>query len=131
MNIAMKHFIILLAMTWLGTNSLHAQQYRGAHAGPRTYDISPTVSPYLKLAPVINQNNELQYIDGAYQNFVRPQIQQRQTIQKQQLQLTKLRTQLDRVRLEASVAGQPLQTGHQSRFQSYSHYYPEMSAQKR
>ena len=87
---------------------------------------SPTVSPYLALVPIVDSNGQqIPTIDGAYQTYVRPRLEQRQAIQQQQTQIQQLQRQLSQY--PAAPRTQPL-TGHRPRFQSYTHYYPQLSA---
>lgn len=76
----------------------------------------PTVSPYLNL-----------FRPGSaglpnYQTLVRPELQQLRTNSVQQSEISQLRSQVNADQQQAQRRGIP-QTGHESRFRYYSHFY--------
>ena len=84
----------------------------------------PTVSPYLQL--LNNQNN---FGLGTYQSLVRPQVEQRQAINRQGAELQQLERQSRRT--SQSRDGARLRaTGHTTRFFNYSHYYPDLDRRR-
>ena len=81
----------------------------------------PTVSPYLNL---LNQNSAG---TSNYYTLVRPQIQAREEILRQQAQINQIQRQVQRgqpggvpVRGSQEIRG----TGHETAFMNYLHYYP-------
>jgi hypothetical protein len=81
----------------------------------------PTVSPYLNL---LNQNTSG---TSNYYTLVRPQIQAREEILRQQAQINQIQRQVQRgqpggvpVRGSQEIRG----TGHETAFMNYLHYYP-------
>ena len=88
----------------------------------------PTVSPYLRL---LNGNGTPNTTFGGanaiYQTQVRPAIERRQQSQQQQSQIQSIQSNLGQLRQQFSRPNQGfMQTGHATRFMSYSHYYPSL-----
>lgn len=89
---------------------------------------NPTVSPYLRLlqgnggaASGIGSANAI------YQTQVRPQLERRQQAAQQQQQIQGIQRDLGRLRQQYSQPSTGfMQTGHPTRFMSYSHYYPSL-----
>lgn len=89
---------------------------------------NPTVSPYLRL---LNGNggttNGIGSANAIYQTQVRPAIERRQQSQQQQAQIQGIQRDLGRLRQQFTrPASGFMQTGHATRFMSYSHYYPSL-----
>jgi hypothetical protein len=81
----------------------------------------PAVSPYLNLL----QPNSTGVSN--YFNYVRPQIQQRQELIRQQAQIHQIQRQVER----GQAGGVPVRgsqeiraTGHETAFMNYLHFYP-------
>lgn len=91
-----------------------AQNYGRQSAASRIQ--RPTVSPYLNLFR--QGSNGL----PNYQTLVRPELQQLRTNSYQQSEITQLRSQVASEQQQAQTRGIP-QTGHESRFRYYSHFY--------
>lgn len=91
-----------------------AQRYSRQSAASRIE--RPSVSPYMNL-----------YRRGSnglpnYQTLVRPELQQLQTNALQQSAIADLRSQVATDEVRAQTRSLP-QTGHESRFRFYSHFY--------
>ena len=88
----------------------------------------PTVSPYLRL--LNNNGNSQTGLGGAsavYQTQVRPAIERRQQAAQQQAQIQGIQRNLGQLRQQFTRPTQGfMQTGHATRFMSYSHYYPTL-----
>ncbi len=83
----------------------------------------PTVSPYLNL---VRRDGSL----GAsnYQTLVRPQLEARQNAFRQQQTINNVQRQVNTLQTDfrQSQALGTRQTGHPTRFMTYSHYYPSL-----
>jgi hypothetical protein len=82
----------------------------------------PTVSPYLNL---LNNN---QFGISTYQTTVRPQIEEREAIQRNAASLQALQQQFQQGQQALPYSGRGggrygSSTGHPTRFMNYSHYY--------
>jgi len=91
-----------------------AQRYSRQSAASRIE--RPSVSPYMNLFR--RGSNGL----PNYQTLVRPELQQLQTNALQQAEIRDLRAQQASDDTRAQTRNLP-QTGHESRFRFYSHYY--------
>ena len=95
------------------------------------YQPAPTTSPYLNLFLDNNDTND----DFNYQTLVRPQLQQREFNERVQREAYDLGRQLQSMaaRPDFNPAGSTAQppTGHQTVFQYYGHYYPQMQQRRR
>ena len=89
---------------------------------------SPTVSPYLRLLQGNgNVNTGFGGANAVYQTQVRPAIERRQQAAQQQQQIQGIQRDLGRLRQQYSQPSTGfMQTGHPTRFMSYSHYYPSL-----
>jgi hypothetical protein len=76
----------------------------------------PTVSPYLNLFR--RGSNGM----PNYQTLVRPELQQLRTNSMQQSEISQLRTEIAAEQRQVQTRELP-QTGHESRFRYYSHFY--------
>lgn len=98
----------------LTADSAFAQRYGRQSAANRLQ--RPTVSPYMNL-----------FRRGGtglpnYQTLVRPELQQLQTNGLQQAEISQLRSALVAEQQQTRARTLP-QTGHESRFRYYSHFY--------
>ena len=88
----------------------------------------PTVSPYLRL---LQGNGQAQSgfanVQPIYQTQVRPELERRQNARVQAAQIQGIQRDLSRLRQQYTQPNQGyMQTGHPTRFMSYSHYYPSL-----
>ena len=89
---------------------------------------NPTVSPYLRLLQG-NGNAQAGFggANAVYQTQVRPAIERRQQAAQQQAQIQGIQRNLGQLRQQFARPTQGfMQTGHATRFMSYSHYYPTL-----
>ena len=88
---------------------------------------NPTVSPYLTLVFNGAVTSNAGSVAPTYQTFVRPQVEQRENAIAQQRQLSQLQQQVSQIRSDYQ-AGQngPIATGHPTRYQIHTHYYPQL-----
>ena len=89
----------------------------------------PTVSPYLRLLQ--NNGNPQSGLGGVqpvYQTQVRPMLQRREQQRQQQAQIQQIQQNLGQLRQQFTQPNRGfMQTGHPTRFMSYSHYYPALN----
>lgn len=98
----------------LAPKACFAQRYSRQSAASRIE--RPSVSPYMNLFR--QGSNGL----PNYQTLVRPELQQLQTNALQKSEIADLRSQVATEEARTQNRGLP-QTGHESRFRFYSHYY--------
>lgn len=111
----------LAALSTALSNDCQAQ-YRGYGGGSSSIN-GPTVSPYLNLLQN-NQNNV-----PLYQTLVRPQLEAREAIARQDISLQQLQSQLRGGNYQSGSRGtgsNVRRTGHTTYFGNYSHYYREI-----
>ncbi len=119
---------LFVLIAQLGARDVHAQGFvpRGANAALATRDFivnRPTVSPYLNLlrteSPISAPN---------YQTLVRPALEHRQEVQRQDSAIRQLQSRV--VNMQGQMAArsrreqQGFATGHPVRFMTYLHYFP-------
>ncbi|MCA9186301.1 MAG: hypothetical protein R3E01_15975 [Pirellulaceae bacterium] len=90
----------------------------------------PTVSPYLRMAGDLG-NAANPFGLPAYHAWVKPEIERRTLVERQQQSLSYLQRQVTDIEttVRRQTAGGIGTTGHSSRFMSYSHYYPQLQRQ--
>ena len=115
----MKTYMTFLALTAVAflAGPVEAEQLPFSNALPNR----PTVSPYLNLLSTNNPGV------SNYLTLVRPQLQQRDEMIRQQAQIRQIQRQVERgqpggvpVRGSQEIRG----TGHETGFMNYLHYYP-------
>jgi hypothetical protein len=119
---------LLTLIAPLGARNAQAQGFvpRGANAALATRDYiinRPTVSPYLNLlrteSPISAPN---------YQTLVRPALEHRQEIQRQESAIRQLQSRVVNMQGQMAARNRRQQegfaTGHPQRFMTYLHYYP-------
>jgi hypothetical protein len=113
----MKSVAIALFAVVVMAGTLRSEQLPFSNAIPNR----PAVSPYLNL---LNQSNP-----GVsnYLTLVRPQLEQREQLIRQQAQIRQIQRQVERgqpggvpVRGSQEIRG----TGHETAYRNYLHYYP-------
>ena len=126
--------IVVASGLWLPAETV-AQIRPNAFAGRSRYggnvrqqlQRNPTVSPYLNLVFNGPTTNTLGSSVATYQTLVRPQMEARENAVLQQRQLDVLQRQVSDIRstYQAGQNGQ-IATGHPTRYQIHSHYYPQL-----
>jgi len=140
----MKNVLVLLGCTMLAMSFHSTATAQSGTTGSRSsvsalsrarggLNISPnnrpTVSPYLRLLNNNgNANNGLGASNAVYQTQVRPALERRQNQAQQQQQIQGIQRDLSRLRNQFTRPSSGfMATGHQTRFMTYSHYYPALN----
>lgn len=88
----------------------------------------PTVSPYLHLANQPTNVDGTPRYGGIYQTLVRPQLEQREFTIDQEREIARIQSNMLQLQnqLHGQISTGVRPTGHQSRFMSFSHFYPQV-----
>jgi hypothetical protein len=121
-SILRKLCLVCCAVTFVGLACQVASAQGGRQSAASRLQ-RPTVSPYLNLFR--RGSNGM----PNYQTLVRPELQQLKTNSFQQSEISNLRSQIVSEQQQRQTQAIP-QTGHESRFREYSHFYPRKQRQQ-
>jgi len=120
---------VCLAGLVVGGSRANAQISTG-RALQRDLASRPTVSPYLQLTRDFGGNTSDLGTD--YFTRVRPQIEGRRALQTQQREIQNVQRELGNLRNQSRRGQEEIfQTGHPTRFMTYSHYYAMPQTRRR
>lgn len=117
---------LAVALLWVENADAQSFNPRSANVGQATMNYllnRPTVSPYLNLL-----RTESEITLPNYHTLVRPQLEGRQDVEKQQVAIRQLQSHVSSIQGRMARERNEFGTGHPTRFMTYLHYYPALGS---